>query len=240
MWHANQIAWQVGRATVCRRIGVALAVIATGYSAVAQTSAVPTSSGRVSFDLPDLPPATVEIDLGKGLIRHALSLGDAAVAGFLEGLMTAPDSQSSENAQFVAEQLTSARELGDVVSEVVHEIHVRAWDKLAPESQLAENLFAHFDTQLPGEGWESAVRVRDGSDMVRVFVHRDGESLSGILIVAGKGNDLMLANVIGDLSPANVQTLIATATKIGVKLGLDKEIHRAVDQMRRELEKSHR
>jgi hypothetical protein len=165
-------------------------------------------------------------------------LGDAAVAGFLEGLRTSPDAQSSENAQFVAQQLTTARELGNVASEVVHEIHVRVWDGLTPESQMPAKLLQHFDSQLVGDGWESAVRVRDGDAMVRVLLHRDGESIRGILIIAGENDELVLANIIGDLSPDKVQKLTATATTIGVKLGLDKEINRAVDQLKHEMERT--
>jgi hypothetical protein len=215
----------------------ALAIALTGMAAIAQSPNAATALGRVSLDVPDLPPATVEIDLGRGLVRHALALTDAAVAGFLEGLMTSPDAESSENVQFVAQQLTSARELGDVVSEVIHEVHVRIWDKLPADSRHADKLAGHFDAHLAGEGWESAIRVRDGDSMVRILVHRDQDSLNGILIVAGEGNDLVLANIIGDVSPDNVQKLSSTATKIGVKLGLDGKINRALEQMKREIER---
>lgn len=238
MWRANRIANWVARRAIRGVVVSALAVSCTGYAALGQAPAATPASGRVSLDLPDLPPATVEIDLGKGLIRHAISLGDAAVAGFLEGLMTSPNAESSENAQFVAQQLTTARELGDVVSDMVHEIHLRVWNDLPPDNNLTHEIFAHFDPQLSGSGWESAVRVRDDDEMVRIFVHRSGESLNGVLIIAGEDDELVLANVIGDLSPDKVKQLTSTATKIGVKLGLDKEINRAVEQLKREMDRA--
>lgn len=235
MWGFHRTTVRLARTTVRGAMLSALVFAGSGYMAIAQTTT--DTPGRVAFDLPDLPPATVEIDLGHGLIRHSLSLGDAAIAGFLDGLMTSPEANSSENAKFVAEQLTSARELGDAVSEVLHEVHVRVWDNLPQDSKLAEQVLEHFDGRLNADGWEPAVRVRDDDDMVRVFVQRSEDSLGGVLVVVADGNDLVVANLVGDLSPEKVQHLTATATKIGVRLGLDKEINRAVEQMRHEIER---
>ncbi len=239
MWYANRLAGRLGRVVLRGALMSALAVLISSYTAYGQSPADSSTAGRVAFDIPDVPPATVEIDLGKGLIRHAVGLGDAAVAGFLEGLTSSPDSQSSENVQFLAQQLTSARELGDVVSEVVQEIHVRVWDNLPAESQLAERAVAHFDTTLVGAGWEPALRVQERNNLVRAYVHRQGESISGVLFIAGEGNDVVLANVIGDLSPEKVHKLTSTATEIAVTLGLDKEINRAVEQLKREMQRAH-
>ena len=233
MWYVYRLTSKAARGAVLS----AAILAASAPTAWAQSTGV-AGDGRVSLDIPDLPPATVELDLGQGLIRHSLSLCDATLAGFLEGLMTSPSAESSENARFVTEQLTSARELGDAVSEVLHEVHVRVWDNLPSESRVAEQVFDHLDTNMSSAGWESAVRVRDGHSTVRVFVQRSENSLNGLLIVAAEGNDLVVTNLIGDLSPEKVQRVSATATKIGVKLGLDKEINRAVEQLRHEIENS--
>ena len=218
----------------------ALAVSLSTYTACGQSPSQSYAGGRVNFDLPDIPPATVELDLGKGLIRQAVGLGDAAVAGFLEGLMTSADAKSSENVEFLAQQLTSARELGDVASDVVQEVHLKVWDKLPAESDLAQQLISHFDGELAGNGWEPALRVQDANALVRAYVHRHEDSLTGVVFIAGEGNDVALANIIGDLSPENVHKVTSTATEIAVKLGLDKEINRGVEQLKREMERSHR
>lgn len=194
-------------------------------------------SGEVSLELPGAPPATVEIDLSRGLIRHALTLGDAAIAGFLEGLTTEANAETAESAKFIASQLTSARELSDIASEVIHEVHVRVWDRLPEDGQVIEKAFKHFDAELKGSLWESAFSVREKGESVRVFMQRDGntESIRGVFIIAGDGNDLVLANATGDLSPEKVQRFVSSATKIAMKLGLDKELNKAVAELKREM-----
>ncbi|MGI9455412.1 MAG: DUF4252 domain-containing protein [Aeoliella sp.] len=216
---------------------VAVAVSLSVRPAVAQTTldSGTATVGEVAFDFADAPPATLEIDLGRGLIRDLLGLGDAAVAGFLEGLTTGSDPSAAENAEFIAQQLTSARELGDVVSEVVHEIHVRVYDGLPDNSQVGQEIAHHYTKALSEQGWESTVKIRSDNEMVRVFVHRSAESVQGVFVILAEGNDLVLANIIGDLSPEKVHQLTASATKIGVKLGLRKEIDKAIGELRREL-----
>jgi hypothetical protein len=219
--------------------GAILATIVIALSpalAVGQTSATakPSTAGQVSFDFPNAPPATVEIDLHHGLIRDALGLGNAAVAGFLEGLMNSGEGDSSESAKFVAEQLTSARELGDIASAVVHEIHVRVYDGLPDDGQFVQKITLYYDKQLSEQGWESVVKV---NDEVRVYVHREAEAVQGVFVIAADRNDLVLVNFTGDVSPQNVRQLTATATKIAVKLGLRKEIDKAVGMLRHEIDR---
>lgn len=216
---------------------------AVGQSATPQKSSESPSSsgsrsaGQVSLDLPDAPPATVEIDLSRGLIRHALSLGDAAIAGFLEGLKTDANAQTADSAKFIAGQLTSARELSDIASEAIHEVHVRVWDALPDDRQVIDQALKHFDAELEGTNWEQVLSVRDKNDSVRVYVQRDGEaeSVRGVFVIAGDGNDLVLANATGDLSPDKVQRFVSSATKIAMKLGLDKELNKAVAEIKREM-----
>jgi len=210
---------------------------AVGQSATQLKSSPPLSSGEVSLDLPNAPPATVEIDLSRGLIRHALSLGDAAIAGFLDGLKTEASSQTADSAKFIAGQLTSARELSDIASEAIHEVHVRVWDSLPNEGQVVERALEHFDTELEGTNWEQVLSVRDKNDSVRVFVQRDSqaESIRGVFVIVGDGNDLVLANATGDLSPDKVQRFVSSATKVAMKLGLDKELNKVVGELKREM-----
>lgn len=226
---------------VARRAAV-VAVVATmsTYSAFAQEEVATSSGGgRVDLSVADLPPASVEMDLGPGLIRHFFSMGDAAVAGFLEGLATSSDAESSDNIQFVAEQLTSARELGDVASEVVQEVHIRVWNEEIDAEAVATKMIEQYDEKLPSSGWEPTLRARQNGEMVRIYTLREGESVTGVLVVAGKRSELAVINVVGDLSPDNIQRLVSTATKIGVKLGLDKELNRGIGQLRMEIERKH-
>lgn len=235
---------QMGQSIV-RRVGrralmVAVVTSMGSYATFAQPVDSPSSQGgRVKLDVADLPPAAVEMDLGPGLIRHFFKLGDAAVAGVLEGLSTSPDAETSENLQFAAKQLTSARELGDIASEVIQEVHVRAWNGEIDALAAATQLIDAYDAQLPAAGWEPTLRARQQNEMVRIYTLHEGESLSGVLVVAAQRNELVVVNVVGDLSPQNIQHLASTATRIGVQLGLDKELNKAIGQLREEMERKH-
>lgn len=222
-----------------RRVLVVAVVTSMGaYSAWAQTEA-PARGARLPSDVGDLPPATVELDLGPGLIRQFFSMGDAAVAGFLDGLSTSPDAASSENLKFVANQLTSARELGDIASEVVQEVHIRVWNEEIDAVEAAAQLIERYDETLPSTGWEPTLRARQNGELVRIYTLREGESITGVCVVAGKRSELVVLNVVGNLSPENIQRFTSAATKIGVKLGLDKELNKAIEQMRMEIERKH-
>lgn len=219
----------------CGKLALVVAV-ASSWSGAPSFGQTPAASGaRVAWDNGDMPPAAVEMDLGPGLIRQAIGLGDAALAGFLEGLATSPNADTSANIEFVIGQLTSTRELGNVASEVVQEVHVRVWQQLEDENDLATKLIAHFDSTLIDELWQSTLRVRQPNETVCLYVHRQEESVDGVLLVAGKQREVVAINLVGDLSPEKVQRLTATATKIGVNLGLDKELEKAVEKLRSEI-----
>lgn len=233
MWCSLPVLKRSATVTACALI---IAAGAKSQAASSHTAEAPLPNpGQVSLELPDLPPATVEIDLGRGMIQHSLSLGDAAIAGILEGLSTSSDSRTDESAKFIAQQLTSARELSDAISQVVHEVHVRVWNDLPKESQIADKAVRHFDATLKEQGWESTLRAREDGKLVRVLVHREGDRLTGVLLIASERDELVVANVIGDLSPENVHRVTKTATTIAMKLGLDKELNKAVEKLKREM-----
>ncbi|QDU56052.1 DUF4252 domain-containing protein [Aeoliella mucimassa] len=227
----------LARRTLRQAMVVAVVAATTAYTAHAQSEAPVETGPRVSLDAVDMPAASVELDLGPGLVRHFFRTGDAVVAGLLEGLATSEDPSAKENLQFAAKQITSARELGDVLSEVVREVHIRVWANGEATEGQAEQLVAYFDSTLKGEAWEPVLRARDGEEMVRLYVHREEDSVNGIVIVAANGPDEMVAlNVVGDLSPDNVQRLVSTATRIGVQLGLDSELSKGIGQLKQEIE----
>lgn len=230
--------WTSLSTTAIRWPIAAAVLIATIHSATGQANQ-PTAAIKdaVSLDLADLPPANVEIDLDRGLIQHSLGLVDAAIGGFMEGLSESSDEQTAENMKFVAQQITSAQELGKVVGEVVQHVSIRAWEKLPADSALPNRAIRQYAEQLQDEGWESTVRARKGSEVVNIFVRRDAATVSGVFIIAAKqkqdGSDLAMVNLVGDLSAENVHRLTAAATKIGVRLGLDDELNKTVEKLKK-------
>jgi hypothetical protein len=176
-------------------------------------------AGRIDFKAANLPAATVEVDLSQGMLSDLLGLGDAAAAGAAETLLKAAGAED-EGTRLAADQLAAARQILRLASEVVREVRVRVYENLPEDSFQSDKLMSDFDSQLRGGNWENIVRVRDGEDNVRVSLLRSEGAVRGAFIVVADGSDLVLANVVGDISPDNVKKLTSAAAQIGLENGL--------------------
>jgi hypothetical protein len=124
------------------------------------------------------------------------------------------------------EQLAAIRKILGLSSKVIREVRVRAYET------MADDLSSRFNEQLREGDWEKIVVVRKGDENARVFVIQRDKSIRGIFVVAaGKGGQA-LVNVVCDISPDNVRSLTAAATKIGLDNGLQKEIERKFREMK--------
>lgn len=178
------------------------------------------TSGRIDFEAADLPPATVEVDLSQGMFNDLFGIGDAAVAGVAETLRQSAERNGGEGTRMAAEQLAAARQIIELASNVVHEVRVRVYDGMREGDVNAQQLAAKFDAQLRESNWDNVVVVRDNDASVRVSVLRGEGTVRGFFIVAGENDELVLANVVCDISPENVKKLTAAAAKIGLENGL--------------------
>jgi hypothetical protein len=200
---------------------LAVAMLVAPAAAWAQAAG---QAGHIDFSSVDLPPATVEVDLSQEIFGDLFGLGDAAIAGVIQSLTQASDAQGSEATQFAAGQLAAAREIIQLAKKVVREVHVRVYENLADEEHSAVDLAARFDKQLSSGQWDSIIKVRDGNDSAHVSFQRVEGSVLGVFVVVADGNDIVLVNVVCDVSPENVKQLTAAATKIGLENGLRKVI----------------
>jgi hypothetical protein len=193
--------------------------------------------GRIDFSAANLPPANVEIDLSQGMFNDLFGIGDAAVAGVAESLLKSTEGNAAaEGTRMAAQQLTAARELVQLARAVVREVRVRVYASRGAEAGAAlrfESLAAQFDSQLKDGNWETIARVRQGDENARVAVLRQEGAIRGVLIVAGNDRELVLANVVADVSPENVKKLTASAAKIGLENGVQEVIEREMRQLRR-------
>ncbi|MEM9351938.1 MAG: DUF4252 domain-containing protein [Planctomycetota bacterium] len=190
------------------------------------TAAYAETPGSVDFAAMDLPPATVEIDAGEELVATVLTIGESAVAGVAETLLGAADEgPGSGEIKTAAEKLNAVRSLMKLAGNTVHEVHVRVYEG-APNG-LAEKCQA----ALAAGAWQHAVSVREGDESARVSVVRRDNAIVGVFVMATEGDDAVLVNVVGDLSPENVKKLTAAATKIGLDHGLREKIIRQMHSM---------
>ncbi|MCH8840809.1 MAG: DUF4252 domain-containing protein [Planctomycetes bacterium] len=213
---------RVGRAAS----GAALAVVLLFGPATALAQAADGRSGHIDFASVDLPPATVEVDLSQEIFSDLFGLGDAAIAGIVESLTQSNDAQSSKATELAAGQLAAAREIIQLAKQLVREVHVRVYEKLSDEENNALELAARFEKQLTSGQWDSVIKIRDGNDSAHVSFQRVEGSILGVFVVVADGKDVVLANVVCDISPENVKKLTAAATKIGLENGLRDAIER--------------
>jgi hypothetical protein len=211
----------VRRAGACAAFA---AVTLLGVAAVRAQSAVlgnSGSAGRVEFDYPDLPPATVQVDLSQGLISDVFGIGDAAVAGISEALATsAGTNKGSEGTRLAAEKLTAVRQIVQTLGQVVREVHVRVYEGLPGQSGLSEKLLSHYDEKVRGGNWENVVRAQERDKAVRVAVARGEGAIHGLFVIVADGHDVVLTNFVCDVSPENAKKLTAVAVKTGLEAGL--------------------
>jgi hypothetical protein len=189
--------------------------------------------GRIDFSEANLPAATVEVDLSEGMFGDLAGLGEAAIAGVAETLQQASGSnRGSEGTRIAAEQLAAARQLVQLARGVVHEVRVRVYDKFDEGSADTNSSMAQFDEQLKKGNWENIVKVRDGKDSVRVSLLRKEGAILGAFVVASDGHSLVLANLVGDISPENVKKLTSAAATIGLENGLQQALDHKMLKLR--------
>lgn len=206
----------------------ATAIALVMYSAVAANAqSVSTDHanaiGRIDFAKAHLPPATVEVELGPGMIGDLLGLGNAAIGGVAQTLVESP--QGSDTTKLAAEQLAAVQEIVQISSEVVQEVRVRVYE------DGPTDLGSKFAEQLQSAKWNTIVRVRDGDDNVAISLVRENDAVRGAFVVAADGNDLVLVNVVCNVSPENVKTLTSKAAQIGLDNGLQQMLEQKLKHL---------
>jgi Domain of unknown function (DUF4252) len=200
---------------------VALVCIGVAAARAQSEATANDTTGRIDFAAAQLPQAKVEVDLGPEMFSDMFGLGDAAVAGIAESLLeSAGTQQGSEASKLAAEQLAAVQQILQLAKEVVYEVRVRVYESVIDDSGNATAFAARFDEQLRVEKWDNVVRVQEDANTVRVSLVRKEGAIRGAFVVASDGENMVLANVVCDISPENVKKLSAAATEIGLQNGL--------------------
>jgi hypothetical protein len=208
------------------RVGAFVAVVfCSAAAALAQPESDSTTAngpaGRIDFSQIDLPPATVEVDLSQGMFQDLFGIGDAAVAGAAETLMQSADRNGGgEGTRMAAQQLAAARQILQLAADVVREVRVRVYSDLPESSTRPESVASKFDEQLERGDWENVVRVRENDSVVRVSLLRDQGAVRGAFVIVAENDEIVLANVVCDVSPENAKKLTTAAARIGLENGL--------------------
>ncbi len=199
-----------------------LAICAHAQSWAADDSG---TTGRIDFKSLNLPEATVEVDLSQDMFHDLFGIGDAAISGVAETLLKSADSgDSASSTKMAAEQLQAARQIVQLAGNVVHEVRVRVYDHFGKSGGNPQELFKAVSGQLEASKWETLVRVHDHDSVVRVAAIRADGAIKGLFVIVNNHENVVLANVVCDVSPENAKKLTSTATKIGLDNGLAEQI----------------
>ena len=206
---------------------VAVAVLFLGIvAAQAQSTAADGPTGRIDFAAASLPPATVEVDLTQDMFGDLIGLGDAAVAGVVNRSCSRPGRRVATRKLSTWPPISSKprdrssnRQQGRPRS-----ARVRVYKNLGDKAENMPDMLSRFDGQLSSGGWDTVVRMRDSDESVRVSLVRSEGAIRGAFVVVADGEDVVLVNVVCDVSPENVKKLSAAATKIGLDNGLEEAI----------------
>jgi hypothetical protein len=98
----------------------------------------------------------------------------------------------------------------------VTSVRLRMYEDIDEDMQDVLRFVDATGTRLQGDGWHAVVRIRDGSDQIRVYMKPEtGGRLAGVtfMMTSGDGNDgsgeAMFINVAGAFEPAQLGRLAA-------------------------------
>jgi hypothetical protein len=214
----------------------AAALLYLGIAAAYAQETTPQSSailGRIEFNHPGAAKKFVEVDLSQAMFGDLFGIGDAALSGVVDALSDSPQAKEGSQAiQQAAAKAAAAREFVAIAKNVIQSVRVRAYEDIENLAQEKSGVIAHYDQQLQTGGWENAIRAQDGDKGVQVSAVRGDGAIKGVFIIASEGNNLVLVNVICDISPENAKRLSTAAVKAGLQAGLDKHLEEAMKHMK--------
>lgn len=210
-------------------------LLASSANARPENDGSPEVAGRVQFDFPHAPPATVEVDLGEGMLTDMSGIAQAAIEGVVEGLLESAQGQEG-TLQLSARHLNSIREVVQSMNGMVREIRVRVYENL-PENTVAlqKTMSTHYQQKVQNAGWDNLVRVNDGQSRVNVCALRRDGAIHGLYVMVSENDELILVNIVCNLSPSGVQQVTKFATQIGLRVGLEQALQEAIRELGNEL-----
>ena len=114
------------------------------------------------------------------------------------------------------------RQIVQLAGQVVKGVRVREYDEAAPLA-IKEVGAPHFSAKLKAQNWETVVRVRSEDELYVVTCYASDGAIKGFFLIVHDEDSTVLANVVCDLSPENMQKLASAASMAGVKLGLGED-----------------
>jgi hypothetical protein len=112
---------------------------------------------------------------------------------------------------------------------------VRVYSDLPEGNDLTAHVTSKFDNQLREGNWDNVARVREDDDLVRVSVLRSDGAIRGVFVIVAERDEMVLANVVCDVSPENAKKLTSAAARIGLENGLGQVIEMKMREVKHRL-----
>jgi hypothetical protein len=138
------------------------------------------------------------------------------------------DEATRADVKLATEQLAAIRAIIGSVQGALGEVRVRVYRDDIDAGAVAN----HYAAQLDGSVWNKIVNVRDGEKCASVFLMREDGAIRGAFVVATEGRELVLANVLCDISPERVKQITQQATSMGLELGGDEVLREITEEIR--------
>jgi hypothetical protein len=162
----------------------------------------------------------VEVDLSQGMMSALTGVGKAALQGAAEALAESADGHDGA-VRLSAEHLQAIDTILETAIQVVQEVRVRVYESAPENVQSVRQRLLDASPSDQGTGWDQLVRVHEGNDtQVDVRAIQQDGAIRGLLVIVAEGDDLIVANVVCELTPEKVKAVTNQATKLGLKVGL--------------------
>jgi hypothetical protein len=86
-------------------------------------------------------------------------------------------------------------------------VRIHVFENTSFSSGAADHVKA-VSSKLKAQGWESVVTVNSGDEQVRVFMKINGDLVEGMTVMALDEGEAAFINVIGSLSPAELEKVM--------------------------------
>ncbi len=232
-WNSVNHAAKVAAASV--------AIVTLAYAGAARAAeSKGQAPGRIEFDHPSAATPTVAVDLPAGLFRDIAGLGDAALAGVAEGLLKQGEASggNAEDVQLATEHLAAVRQIVSTAQGAIDEVRVRVYKGESDKDGPATGVAQFYANKLRNTSWDRVADVHDGDKNASVYLMRESGALRGIFVVAAKDHELVLANVVCDVSPERVKQIAEQAVTMGLKLGGGEVLKQIASEIRGPHEKT--
>ena len=101
-----------------------------------------------------------------------------------------------------------AGKLGHGMPATVTGVYVRNYEFSNPD-EYSEKDLDHLRRQMgEGSGWTRIIHAKERHESTEIFVHRQGDQIRGLLILACEAKEISVVYITGILTPDNVNELV--------------------------------